>query len=41
VSFLLDSGEILRVSNVLWVLEIRRSFLSVSEIERKGCHILF
>jgi hypothetical protein len=41
VSFRLESGEILRVSNVLWVPELRRSVLSVSEIERKGYHVLF
>jgi hypothetical protein len=37
----LESGEILRVSNVLWVPELRRSVLSVFEIERKGYHVLF
>jgi hypothetical protein len=37
----LESGEILRVLNVLWVPELRRSVLSVSEIERKGYHVLF
>jgi hypothetical protein len=41
ISFRLESGEILRVSNVLWVPELRRSVLSVSEIERKGYHVLF
>jgi hypothetical protein len=41
VSFRLESGEILRVSNVLWVPELRRSVLSVSKIERKGYHVLF
>jgi hypothetical protein len=41
VSFRLDSGETLRVSNVLWVPELRRSVLSVSEIERKGYHVMF
>jgi hypothetical protein len=32
---------VLRVSNVLWVPELRRSVLSVSEIEKKGYHLLF
>jgi hypothetical protein len=41
ISFQLESGEVLRVSNVLWVPKLRRSFLLVSEIERKGYHILF
>jgi hypothetical protein len=41
ISFRLESGEVLRVSNVLWVPELRRSVLSVSEIERKGYHVLF
>jgi hypothetical protein len=31
----------LRMTNVLWVLELRRSVLSVSKIEKKGYHILF
>jgi hypothetical protein len=41
VSFKLESKEMLRVLNVLWVPELRRSVLSVSEIENKGYHILF
>jgi len=41
VSFRLESREVLRVSNVLWVPELRRSVVSVSEIEKKGYHILF
>jgi hypothetical protein len=40
VSFWLESREVLSVSNVLWVPK-RRSVLSVSEIEKKGYHILF
>jgi hypothetical protein len=40
LSFRLGSGEVPRVSNVLWVPELR-SVLSVSEIEKKGYHILF
>jgi hypothetical protein len=31
----------LRVTNVLWVPELRRSVLLVLEIEKKGYHILF
>jgi hypothetical protein len=41
ILFWLESGEVLRVSNVLWVLELGRSVLSVSKIEKKGYHILF
>jgi hypothetical protein len=41
ISFRLESGEILRVSNVLWVLELKRSVLSVSEIEKKGHRVSF
>jgi hypothetical protein len=37
----LESGEVLRVSNVLWVPELRRSVLSILKIEKKGHHILF
>jgi hypothetical protein len=40
-SFRLESGEVMRVSNVLWVPKLRRSVLSFSEIEKKGYHILF
>jgi hypothetical protein len=32
---------VLRVSNVLWVPELKRSVLSISEIEKKVYHILF
>jgi hypothetical protein len=32
---------VLRVSNVLWVLKLRRSVLLVSTIEEKGYAILF
>jgi hypothetical protein len=39
--FRLESGEVSRVSNVLWVPELRRSVLSVLEIEKKGYHLLF
>jgi hypothetical protein len=41
VSFRLESGEVLRVSNMLWLPKLKRIFLSVSEIEKKGYHILF
>jgi hypothetical protein len=41
ISFRLESGEVLRVSNILWVPELRRCVLSLSEIENKGYHILF
>jgi hypothetical protein len=32
---------VLRELNVLWVPDLRRSVLSISDIERKGYHILF
>jgi hypothetical protein len=41
IRFQLESGDVLRVTNVLWVPELRRSVLSVSEIEKKGYHVLF
>jgi hypothetical protein len=41
VSFRLESGEVLRVSNVLWVPELRRSVLSISENKKKSYHLLF
>jgi hypothetical protein len=41
VSFKLESRELLRVSNVLWVPEHRRSVLLVSKVEKNGYHILF
>jgi hypothetical protein len=31
----------LRVTNVIWVLELKRSVLSVSTIEKKGYEVLF
>jgi hypothetical protein len=37
----MDSGDVLRVSNVLWVPELRRSVLLVSTIEEKGYAVLF
>jgi hypothetical protein len=36
----MESGGILRVTNVIWVPELRRSVLSVSTIE-KGYEVLF
>jgi hypothetical protein len=30
ISFRLELGEVLRVSNVLWVLELKRNVLSIS-----------
>jgi hypothetical protein len=35
------SGDVLRVTNVLWVPKLMRSVLSVSEIEKKGYYVLF
>jgi hypothetical protein len=37
----LELGDVLRVKNVLWVPELRRSVLSVSTIEEKGYDVLF
>jgi len=39
--FQMELGDVLRVTNVLWVLEQRRSVLSVSTIEEKGYVVLF
>jgi hypothetical protein len=36
VSLQMESGDVLRVSNVLWVPKLRRSVLSVSANEEKG-----
>jgi hypothetical protein len=41
VPFQMESGGVLRVMNVLWVPELRRSVLSVSTIEKKGFDVLF
>jgi hypothetical protein len=41
VSFQLESGEILRVSNVLVVPELRRSVVLVLKIGRKGYYVFF
>jgi hypothetical protein len=37
----MDSGDVLSVSNVLWVSELRRNVLSASMIEENGYAILF
>jgi hypothetical protein len=39
--FWMESGCVLRVTNVLWVPELKRSVLSVSTIEKKGYEVLF
>jgi hypothetical protein len=41
VPFQMESGGMLRVMDVLWVPELRRSVLSVSTIEKKGFDVLF
>jgi hypothetical protein len=41
VSFKMDSGGTLRVTNVLWVPKLRRSVLSILEIEKNGYDVLF
>jgi hypothetical protein len=41
LQFHMYSKDVLRVTNVLWVPELRRSILSVSTIEEKGYYILF
>jgi hypothetical protein len=41
VSFQMELGDRLRVTNVLWVPKLRRSVLSVSAIEKKGYEVLF
>jgi hypothetical protein len=41
VSFRMESGDVLRVTNVLWVPELRRSVLSVSAIGKKGFDVVF
>jgi hypothetical protein len=37
----MESGDVLRVTNVLWVPKLKKSVLSVSMIEEKGCRVLF
>jgi hypothetical protein len=41
IRFQSESRDVLRVTNVLWVPKLRRSVLSVSEIEKRGYHVLF
>jgi hypothetical protein len=41
MSFQMDSGCTLRVTNVLWVPELKRRVISVSVIEKKGFDIAF
>jgi hypothetical protein len=41
ISLWMELGDVLRVSNVLWEPELRRSVLSVSTIEEKGYAVLF
>jgi hypothetical protein len=41
MSFRMESGDVLRVTNVLWVPKLRKSVLSVSTIEEKGYAVLF
>jgi hypothetical protein len=41
VSFQMDSGDVSRVTNVLWVPKLRKSVFSVSTIEEKGYEVLF
>jgi hypothetical protein len=41
MSFQMESGDVLRVTNVLWVPKLRKSVLSVSTIEEKGYAVLF
>jgi hypothetical protein len=37
----MESGDVLRVTHVLWVAKHRRSVMSVSVIEKKGFDIVF
>jgi hypothetical protein len=39
--FQMESGGVLRVQDVLWVPELKRSVISVSVIEKKGYEVLF
>jgi hypothetical protein len=41
VSFHMDSGGMLRVMGVLWMSQLKGSFLSVSAICKKGFDIVF
>jgi hypothetical protein len=37
----MELGDVLRVTNVLWVPKLRKSVLLVSTIEEKGYEVLF
>ena len=41
MSFRMESGDVLRVTNVLWMPKLRRSVFSISLIEEKGYAFLF
>jgi hypothetical protein len=41
VSFRMESGDVLRVTNVLWVPKLRKNVLSVPAIGEKGYVVLF
>jgi hypothetical protein len=41
VVFWMDSGDVLSMTDVLCVLELKRSVFPVLEIEKKGCYVLF
>jgi hypothetical protein len=41
MAFWMELGGVLRVTNVIWVPELKRSVLSVSTIEKKGFEVLF
>jgi hypothetical protein len=41
VSFWMELGDVLRVTNVLWVPKPKKSVLSVSTIEKKGFDVVF
>jgi len=41
VSFQMESRDVLRVTNVLWVPKLGKSVLSVTTIEEKGYAVLF
>jgi hypothetical protein len=41
VPFQMESGGVLRVMDVLWVLKLKRSVVSILMIEKKGFDILF
>jgi hypothetical protein len=41
IPFWMELGGVLRVKNVIWVPELKRSVLSVSTIEKKGFDVAF